>query len=182
MGSKGPFKTIFKMKPEVNRSVFERAKALKVPHKNPPNNTYELHWKFGRYVCQLKRLTFNYCTYSGSSRGLRYFIDFEAEKFVKDNPQTSVYFQQRNGKDPRLVANYMNGQDRIISVPNHDSIAIWDWLERLKNESGRQWRSERLHQPWLTSTPSIQGTWNPFLHKPPVNINPEYYIHRNKNS
>lgn len=69
----------------------------------------------------------------------------------------------------------MNGSSRIIQIPNHDDIAIWEWLQRLRDESGRQWRSERLHQPWLTNTPSVQGTWSPFLNKPHVNINEDSY-------
>lgn len=72
----------------------------------------------------------------------------------------------------------VNGSSKIIAIPNHDNKAIWEWLERLRNESGRQWRSERLHQTWITDTPSIQGTWTPFLFKPPVNINDEFYIEK----
>ena len=36
----------------------------------------------------------------------RHFLDFEVDKFIDSNPQISVYTQQRNGRDPRLVANY----------------------------------------------------------------------------
>ena len=49
----------------------ERVKSIKVPHKNRANDTCEIQWKFGRYMCQLKRLTFNYCPNNGDSRGLR---------------------------------------------------------------------------------------------------------------
>jgi len=178
-GPKGPLPPIWRPAPDRILSVTDRAKMVKVPHKNPPNNTYEMHWKFGRYVCQLQRLVFNYDSNIGSSRGLRRFIDLESKKFVDSHPHIAVYFKERNGQTPRLVANYLNGMSRIIAVPDHDSQAIWEWIERLKNESGRQWRSERLHQPWITTTPSIQGTWTPFMFKPPIDINEQSYIDEN---
>jgi len=172
---RGPAPKVFRPIPGLRLGVKDKARTIQVPHKNPSNDTFELHWKFGRYVCQLKRVTFNFCSLGGSSRGLRHFLDFEVDKFIDTNPQISVYIQQRNGRDPRIVANYLNGNDRLISLPNNDDQAIWEWLERLTNESGRQWRSERLHQPWITNTPSIQGTWTPFLFKPPLNINPDTF-------
>lgn len=70
----------------------------------------------------------------------------------------------------------VNGTNRVINIPDHDSQAIWEWLDRLKSESGRHWRSERLHQPWITHQPSIQGVWTPFMFKPPININDDLYI------
>ncbi len=51
-----------------------------------------------------------------------------------------------------------------------DPDQISEWLERLKNESGKMWRTEKIRKPWHTDTPSIQGPWNPILHKPPPNM------------
>ncbi|XP_066915134.1 large ribosomal subunit protein mL43-like [Clytia hemisphaerica] len=172
---RGPIQKSLKYVPNV-KAVTTRAKMLKVPHKHPSNDTFEPFWKFGRYVCQLKRLTINYCSDNPGSRGIRRFLDLEVDQFIENNPEVAVYLQERRGQSPRLVANYLNGNSRIIQIPNNDDIAIREWLERLRNESGRQWRSERLHQPWLSDNPSIQGTWSPFLNKPPVDINDEHYV------
>ncbi|XP_057306773.1 39S ribosomal protein L43, mitochondrial-like isoform X2 [Hydractinia symbiolongicarpus] len=177
---RGPAPKLCRLIPGLKLGVKGRARTIAVPHKQPSNDTFELHWKFGRYICQLKRLTFNFCSKGGSSRGLRHFLDFEVNFFISKNPQVSVYIRERNGQHPRLVANYLNGKDRIITIPNHDTLAIWEWLERLRNESGRQWRSERLYQPWITDSPSIQGTWTPFLNKPPLNVNELSYLTEDK--
>lgn len=68
------FKTNTKFPPHITK-LTDRAKAIKVPHKSPSKDDCELHWKFGCYVCQLKRITFNYCPTKGDSRGVRYVLN-----------------------------------------------------------------------------------------------------------
>eukprot|EP00794_Sanderia_malayensis_P005631 gene5631-6327_t len=130
----------------------------------------EASWRFGRYVCQLKRLTLNYCQRSGSSRGIREYLEKEVISFAEKNPSISIYISERKTRHPRLVANYLNEQSKVISVKNMEVEEISEWLERLKNESGKLWRTEKIRKPWHTDTPSIQGTWNPLLNKPPPNM------------
>lgn len=74
----------------------------------------------------------------------------------------------------------MNGNSRIISIPNHDNQAIYEWLNRLTNESGRLWSQERVKKPWISTNPSIQGVWTPFTFKPPIDINPNNFMENNK--
>ena len=71
MPGRGPAPPKWKPPPGRYLGVHERAKMIRVPHKHPANDTYELHWKFGRYICQLKRLTFNYDADASTSRGVR---------------------------------------------------------------------------------------------------------------
>jgi len=71
--SRGPIQKSLKYVPNATRSVKELARMITVPHKHPANDTFEPFWKFGRYVCQMKRLTINYCPQHPSSRGIRYF-------------------------------------------------------------------------------------------------------------
>ena len=157
-----------------NRSVNKAAQRIKVPHKKPPNDRMELHWKFKRYVPQVKRITFNYCSWGGSSRGIREYVQQHFKEFEKKHQSAAMYVQHRGGYDPRFVVSYLNGQDRIIPVPNMDIIDINDWLKRLFDMSGRDWRGERLKKPWHTENPSMQGTWNPFLFKPAQDLNIQY--------
>jgi len=153
-----------------------RSKRIVVPHKQPPNKECELHWKFARHVCQLKRLTINYCPHSARSRGVRTYLDYEAHTFVAANPQIAIYVYEIEYKPPNLTADYLNGKRRVIQIPNHDNQAIVEWMIRLRDDSGRMWSQERLHKPWISTQPSIQGVWTPFMFKPPVDINPENYI------
>ncbi|XP_031555732.1 39S ribosomal protein L43, mitochondrial-like [Actinia tenebrosa] len=122
----------------------------------------------GRYVCQLQRVTLNYCRAGGSSRGLRDFIDQNVVSFAKSNPQVAVYVRERNGKHPRIVANYLNGNSKIIDIKNMEIEDIRKWLERLRGESGV--KIEKIRKPWHTDNPSIQGTWTPFTNKPSLKM------------
>ena len=162
--------------PKEKISLKDRIAAIPVPHKKPANDNTELHWQFDRYVCQLKRLVINYCPNGRDSRGLRRFLDFEVSKFVKDNPGIAVYAYECPQQAPKLVATYMDGNEKITTVPNHEPKAIAEVFDRILTDSGRNWGTERLKKPWISMNPSIQGTWNPFLFKPPQDINPDNYV------
>ncbi len=70
--------------------------ALKVP----------LSLGLGRYVCQLKRLTFKFCKSRGDSLGVRDFIEKDIVNFAKSNPAVTVYVKPRRHRSPLLVAEY----------------------------------------------------------------------------
>ncbi|XP_073236229.1 large ribosomal subunit protein mL43-like [Porites lutea] len=120
---------------------------------------------FGRFVRPLQRLVLNYCQRGGSSRGIREYIDKNVVEFAKNNPEVTVYVRERNGKHPRIVANFINGNSKIVEVKNKTPEEIKEWVERLRNESGV--KVQKIRQFWHTENPSIQGTWTPFLNKPP---------------
>lgn len=50
-----------------------------------------------------------------------------------------------------------------------DPREIAEWVERLRGESGV--KIEKIRKRWQTDNPSIQGTWTPFLNKPPSQLN-----------
>lgn len=70
---------------------------------------------------------------------------------------------------PTLPFIAVNGKSKVVSVKNCEPEEISQWVERLRNESGKLWRTEKIRKPWHTDTPSIQGTWNPLLNKPTLN-------------
>lgn len=76
-------------------NVIPRA-ALKVP----------LTLGIGRYVCQLKRITFKFCKSRGDSGGVRDFIEGQAVDFARQNPSVMVYLKPRRHRAPLLVAEY----------------------------------------------------------------------------
>ena len=152
----------------------------KVPHKERSNDTTEVYWKFGRHLCQCKRMSIHYCPHGASSRGVRHWLDYEAHKFVAANPQIAVYVVERENRAPEVKANYMNDVVRTAQLNNLDDTAIWDWIDRFRNESGRDWQRERLKKPWISTQPSIQGTWNPFMYKPVVDVNTDNFVGKEK--
>ncbi|XP_067022193.1 large ribosomal subunit protein mL43-like [Acropora muricata] len=120
---------------------------------------------FGRFVRPLQRLVLNYCKHGGSSRGIREYIDKEIVEFATNNPEVTIYVRERNGKHPRIVANFINGNSKIVEVKNKTPEEIEHWVERLRHESGV--KVQKIRKFWHTENPSIQGTWTPFLNKPP---------------
>ncbi|XP_028391040.1 39S ribosomal protein L43, mitochondrial-like [Dendronephthya gigantea] len=126
---------------------------------------------FGRYICQLKRLTFNFCPVGGSSRAMREFVDKKVIKFTESNPNIAVYIVERPGRHPRIVANYLSGSSKVISLKNTDTKDIEKWINRLQSESGK--KLEKNTRRWYTDNPSIQGTWTPFLNNSPCHLDLE---------
>merc|ERR1712126_423440 len=168
----------YHLKPWYDKTLKERVRdrVHKVPHKMESNENTELFWKFGRYVCQCKRLSICYCPTGPASRGVRHWLDYEGHKFVTSNPQIAVYAVKVPQKSPQVLATYMNGVQRSYMIPNEDDRAIEELFEKLRTQSGRDWRNSRLRKPWISTQPSIQGTWQPFLYKPIVDINTDRYL------
>lgn len=59
----------------------------------------------------------------------------------------------------------VNGNSKIVEVKNKTPEEIEHWVERLRHESGV--KVQKIRKFWHTENPSIQGTWTPFLNKPP---------------
>ena len=53
----------------------------------------------------------------------------------------------------------------MVEVKNKTPEETEEWIERLRHESGV--KVQKIRQFWHTENPSIQGTWTPFLNKPP---------------
>ncbi|XP_065071884.1 large ribosomal subunit protein mL43-like [Rhopilema esculentum] len=126
----------------------------------------EVSWRFGRYVCQLHRLHIYFCRYSGSSRGMRDFLENKVTYFAENNPSISIYVNEMKRKHPKLEAHYLNGNTKEVIVQNMEETDIFDALEQLRNQSGKEWLTDKIRKTWHTDKPSIQGTWNPLLNKP----------------
>lgn len=147
---------------------------------------------FGRFVRPLQRLVLNYCKHGGSSRGIRYsidcweyfsffieqflivflwlfdreYIDKEIVEFANNNPEVTIYVRERNGKHPRIVANFSKlcvyghtcAHDVILFLLRLFHIFIyWPWVLLLlqhffrKSEKYQGW-TQSFILPWLRST------------------------------
>ncbi|RDD40547.1 39S ribosomal protein L43, mitochondrial [Trichoplax sp. H2] len=114
----------------------------------------------GRYICQLQRITLRYCNKGGSSRGLREFINSNAVDFAQKNPQVVVYVRPRPYRHPSIIAEFLNGKHKAISVKNLSRAEINNKVEQLRNSSGIT--RKKMKRWWHTDSPSIQGVWTPF--------------------
>ncbi|XP_067951056.1 large ribosomal subunit protein mL43-like [Watersipora subatra] len=117
----------------------------------------------GRYVCQLKRLTVQFCKEEARSQGVREFMEKDFVDFARNNQSVAMYAQVRRHRNPSLVAEYLNGKTHIIPIGNQTSEQVIEWLDWLRTRSGEELYRIRKNQH--TDTPSIQGTWAPFTNK-----------------
>ncbi|KAL8601251.1 hypothetical protein ACOMHN_003195 [Nucella lapillus] len=120
----------------------------------------------GRYICQLQRITLNFCKSSPASVGMRDFIEKHLIDFTRENPGVVVYVKPRRHKGPNLAAEYLNGGCEVIRTANMPAEEVCKWLEHMRTRSGTQ--IVHLSKLWQTHNPSIQGVWHPFLNKHPV--------------
>jgi len=120
----------------------------------------------GRYMCQLKRITLRFCKSSGSSRGMRDFIETDLITFAQDHPGTAVYLKPRRHKSPSFVAEYLNGERSVISCHNFTSQQMVKWLNLYTTRSGIPLM--KYLKMWHTECPSVQGVWSPFTNMDPA--------------
>lgn len=114
-----------------------------------------------RGVWQLKKLVVSYCNFSGSSRGVRKFIDQELPAFKEKNPQLEVETVLDRGQHPFLKGYYVNHRDRVVGVKNLESKEILLQATRLRSCLGR--KVVKLRTRVITHSLSVQGTWKPEL-------------------
>ncbi|KAL0269569.1 UNVERIFIED_CONTAM: hypothetical protein PYX00_007259 [Menopon gallinae] len=119
----------------------------------------------GRYIPQCQRITLKFCKSSGSSLGMRSFIENDVIEFAKNNPSVVLYLKPRRHRGPVIVAEYLNGERKWIPVNQKTREEINKWLHLLVTESGQP--EKTLIQWWNTQHPSIQGPWSPFYNKNP---------------
>ncbi|XP_061409066.1 large ribosomal subunit protein mL43 [Lethenteron reissneri] len=128
-----------------------------------------LHNGVGRFVCQLQRLTLVLSKESHSSRDMRDFVENHLVDFARQNKATVIYVVPRKDSKPRLIAEYLNGTVRDVSVERKTSEEILSQVKLLSTQSGLD--IVRIRKPFHTDYPSIQGMWQPFTNKrPTINI------------
>ncbi|XP_052867553.1 39S ribosomal protein L43, mitochondrial [Anopheles cruzii] len=118
----------------------------------------------GRYVCQLQRITLKYCKSSGSSKGMREFLEHELVDFSRSNPGVAVYIKPRRHRTAVISAEFLNGERTWINCRNHSRDEISKWVHVMKQSNG-QAEEMRLRKQWHTDIPSVQGPWTPFTHR-----------------
>ena len=101
--------------------------------------------------------------------------------FARKNPGIVVYVQPKRHRRPKVLAEYrmykyynfylrdliifylVNGSSHSFDVHQYSREQIQKWLDFHRTRSGVE--IQRLLKPQLTTSPSIQGLWNPFTNK-----------------
>mmetsp|Transcript_40713 Transcript_40713/g.79705 ORF Transcript_40713/g.79705 Transcript_40713/m.79705 type:complete len:141 (+) Transcript_40713:24-446(+) len=118
-------------------------------------------------VWQLRRLVVSYCKHSGSSRGVRSFIEEKLPALQERYPHLQVETTLRSGKHPHLEGFYKNGVNKPIGVKNTEPERIHEYAEFLIQQWGSKYSgvSSQGHKT-RTKQQSVQGIWTPFLNRP----------------
>ncbi|VDM25459.1 unnamed protein product [Hydatigera taeniaeformis] len=123
----------------------------------------------GRYVCQLKRITFKFCKSRSDSLGVRDFIENQVVSFARSNPSVVFYVKPRRHRAPLLVAEYrkfiavyfaMNGNWQYLRMAKMSSQEIAAWVQFMITRSGENIMP--IYKPRSSYMPSIQGMWSPY--------------------
>ncbi len=118
----------------------------------------------GAFILQCKRLTFSYCDWGGSSRGMLAFLRSPNgfRQTARQHPQVEMVVQRRKGRHPLLLGEYINGRQKAVCVRNLEANQIADKAQLLCDASGRKLKRHRAVESMNTS---VRGIWSPF-HQP----------------
>ncbi|KAJ2356740.1 39S ribosomal protein L51, mitochondrial [Coemansia erecta] len=114
----------------------------------------------GAFVFPCRKLVFNYCERSGSSKSMMEYLQTEAVRFAQMNPQIEVIVQPRPSKHPIIRALYTNGQQKTKCVRKCSVDEIPEVVKSLRDHSGVRLR--RWNRYVVSDTPSVRGIYSPF--------------------
>ncbi|KAJ4290620.1 39S ribosomal protein L51, mitochondrial [Kalmusia sp. IMI 367209] len=115
----------------------------------------------GAFILPCKRITFRYCDWSGSSRGMNAYLKNSLAAFAKRNPQIEISVYPKNANHPAITAYYLNGHQKSINVKNLTSEGVREKVELLRNSSPE--KNKRVpSKPVSSINESVRGIWSPF--------------------
>ncbi|KAJ2795933.1 39S ribosomal protein L51, mitochondrial [Coemansia sp. 'formosensis'] len=117
----------------------------------------------GAFVFPCRKLVFNYCERSGSSKSMMEYLQKEATRFASENPQIEVVVQPRPSKHPIVRAFYTNGEQKTKCVRRCSAGEIPEIVKSLRDHSGH--KLHRWNRYVISDTPSVRGIYSPFHDK-----------------
>jgi len=109
-----------------------------------------------RGVWQMRKVMIKYCDYSGSSAGVRDWIQTQLTPFAKANPHLEVIVSRNPGKEPHVRARYLADGDKALSLKNLSWKQVTMRVQMLRD--ARPVKLKKWDKPFR-STPSVQGEW-----------------------
>ena len=118
----------------------------------------------GRFIPQLKRLTFAFSKDREDSAGAREFLLNQLPAWAAAHPSTAVYALPLRRSAPKLIAEYLNGRTATLHIGSLEPLEVLRFLNYAASRSGN--RIAHFETLGKSSFPSVQGPWNPFTHRP----------------
>ena len=109
-----------------------------------------------RGVWQLRSLMLQYCDTSGSSAGVRDFLERFLVPFAKANPQMQIAVNTRSWKHPVVKGWYVQDNPKWLSLKNLSAEQVFERIQFLRDMRPI---GLRKHTKAFRTTPSIQGGW-----------------------
>ncbi|CAG8702105.1 6575_t:CDS:2 [Funneliformis mosseae] len=119
----------------------------------------------GAFVFSCRKIEFNYCERSGSSRGMIEYLQNHLIPFAKENPQLEVVVTPRPSKHPLITGTYLNRKQKQVCVRNKKPDAIAEIVKLIRDNTGVT-AKKRFKKPVISTTESIRGIWSPFHTRP----------------
>ncbi|KAJ1634175.1 hypothetical protein T492DRAFT_975143 [Pavlovales sp. CCMP2436] len=111
-------------------------------------------------MSSVSRFSLRYCLHSGSSRGVRDFLETCLVPFATDHPDIPIDILLQPGRHPTFLADYVEAPSRLVSLRNAARLEVLEMLKRYRDMSGH--RVRRFTQRGMGKTPSVQGEWQPY--------------------
>ncbi|KNE61023.1 hypothetical protein AMAG_06783 [Allomyces macrogynus ATCC 38327] len=115
----------------------------------------------GMFVPQIKRIVFNYCERSGSSRGLIDFFQRDLVQFAEAHPHVEMVVHPRPSKHPLVKGTFISGRQKVLCVKNMSSKEIQEHI-KLLTEAADAHAKPAIKGGVVSSTPAVRGIWSPF--------------------
>ncbi|GBF94060.1 hypothetical protein Rsub_07328 [Raphidocelis subcapitata] len=121
---------------------------------------------YGRHL--LKRVIIRYCDTSGSSQGVRLFLDQQLAAFSGQHPHINVRRELRKGQHPYIEAEFEHALPEKAAKRHSHTVALRNLappeiareLWWLASSQGRPQKSRIPPQHVVSKRPSIQGAWS----------------------
>ncbi|KAH8790086.1 mitochondrial ribosomal protein-like protein subunit L51 [Hyaloscypha finlandica] len=114
----------------------------------------------GAFILQCHKLSFHYCDWAGSSRGMNSFLRNSLQKFALVNPQIEIEVSPRPRRHPVIIGHYIGGRQKAICVRNLQKEQIMQKAELLRDASGE--KLKRVTKPVKSINESVRGVWSPY--------------------
>jgi len=114
----------------------------------------------GAFILQCHKLSFHYCDWAGSSRGMNSFLRNSLQKFAAANPQIEMEVSPRPRRHPVIIGHYISGRQKAICVRNLQKEQILQKAELLRDASGEILK--RVKKPVKSINESVRGVWSPY--------------------
>lgn len=144
------------------KTVAKAQVCLNTSHLRPPPYTHANISQngVGSFILPCKSLTFHYCNWWGSSRGMNAFIKASLPTFARNNPQIEISVSPQPRHHPVIIARYINGAEQEVCVKNLQNEGVREKAEMLRNNSGE--KDRKLGKPVTSVNVSVRGIWDPF--------------------